>query len=664
MELINPFTHSIVTDAWQAAESDVPIIHADMFELCCSVLEQVRQSGGSRSLVLHGLPGSGKTHLLARFRTSLTGAAPEAASPLPVALPPNALFIAVRLRAGARMLCRHLRRTLATDVFRPTRLGMSQLEQLLVYRYAQHLKDRKQAQAWWLALRQPAPERRWWQWWRNDERGAARREVEAMVDRLDDQLALGRNLNALLKHLALGSQRRSVRDWLHDGALPEASLQELGLVAPPDEEDPEEQALDMVCALSRLADASVPLVLCFDQVEALQTAPEDMEGLHAFGRMVSTLRDKTRNTLLISCVQTAFLDQLGEIIRGADLDRLTEQEGLLKPLSKDQAERLVAVRLDSSPELAGMRRNQAGKLWPLKPHRISELMDAAGSCTPRQLIAYCGEEFEKWRQGQTQPAASLEEFLALQFRIELDQALRDSLPARTDDTLAHGLPLLVQVLKQGRAVMERDQRHIDLCIELPAGRRYISYCNQVGNPFTVRLGKLRERVEQGTLPNLLLVRDSRLPISKYAKKAQEHLEVLEHAGVPLVRPEAAGIAALEAFRSLLSDAKSGDLARRGEAVSPECVQDWLAQHLPEALSALLGQMLPSELGMHRDTLYDELLELVQSRRVLRVEEAAQRLAQSVEALEACVRRHPAELGLLHGPPPVVFERLAVAPGPA
>ncbi len=654
VELSNPFAHAIVTDAWQPPKSDVPLIHAAVFDLCKAMLEQVRESGGSRSVLLHGLPGSGKTHLLARFRTHLTGA-PRESAPAPA---PSVLFIAVRLRSGARMLCRHLRRTLATDLFRPTRLGMSQLEQLLLYRFGQHLRDRKKAQSWWLELRQPRPPRRVWFFGRPGEAGRAEREVEAMMEWLDDQATLGRNLSAALRELALGRHRRDVRDWLYDGALPEAAMREMGLVPAPEDEDPEEQALDMVCAVSRLADTHVPLVLCFDQVEALQTSPEDLEGLFAFGRMVSALHDKTRNTLLISCVQTAFLDRLDEVIRGADMDRLAEREGLLKPLDREEAERLVVARLDASPTLARMRKGQANPLWPLKPGRLAELMEGNPACTPRQLISFCEEEYEKWRQGQAQPAETVDEFLAIQYRLEAEQALRAGDPQRMDEVLAHGLPLVLPLLGKGRQVVDPSFKYVDLIIELGASRVHLSFCNQVGNQFTVRLARLRAEVEGGRLPNLVLLRDSRLPISRYARKGQEHIEALSSREVPFLRPAPEVLAAIESFRSLWSDAKAGDLAKRGEAVSVEAVEQWFKGHLPDPIASLVEELRPRGGRLRHDALYDELLELVQRARVIPLSEAAQTLRRETAELEAFLARYHAQFGVLQGPPVVIYERAA------
>jgi hypothetical protein len=388
----------------------------------------------------------------------------------------------------------------------------------------------------------------------------------------------------------------------------------------------------------------------------LQTSPEDREGLYAFGKMVSTLRDKTRNTLLISCVQTAFLDELDHIIRGADMDRLAEKEGLLRPLSHEQAERLVVARVDASPVLADMRRSQqANRVWPLKPSRLAEFLQATPACTPRQLLSFCDDEFEKWSRGQARPVATLEEFLAVQYQLELDEALPRNQAEATDAILAHGLPLVLQVLGRGRQIIDPDLKYLDVILETPAGRCHIGFCNQAGNQFTGKLFKLRELVEQGRLSYLVLIRDGRLPISRYAKKAQEHLDALAQRDVPLLRPAARELAALEAFSSLLSDAKAGDLAKHGEAITAEEAERWFAGHLPEVLQALVEALFPTRRAGARDQLYDELLEFVQAHRVVPLSEAAEQLRRSEADIAACVSRYSERFRLLEGPPPVIFE---------
>ena len=47
-------------------------------------------------------------------------------------------------------------------------------------------------------------------------------------------------------------------------------------------------------------------------------------------------------------------------------------------------------------------------------------------------------------------------------------------------------------------------------------------------------------------------------------------------------PPVDALAALDAVRELLSDAKSGDLAYQGDTISPQTVEEWLAAHLWKA----------------------------------------------------------------------------------
>jgi len=653
----NPFSQSIVNDAWQEAPADVPEIHAQAFELCCDLLGHVRRGTGSRSILLHGQAGSGKTHLLARLRRQWVSEAAEASSLARPPEPPQVLLTSVRLRAGPRMICRHLRRTLAGDLFRPSLYGLTQLERLLLHRLSQYLPNPKKAWKWWQTLHEPLRERKWWETFRRPEGlDELEKYFDQLMERLDEDLDLGRNLTTVLRHLISGRHRRDTRDWLREGALPETAMQNLELVPDPSEEDPEEQAIDFICALSRLAGPDVPLVLCFDQVEALQAHPGDYEGLFSFGRMVSALHDKTSTLLMISCVQSSFLDSLQEAIRGADMDRLAEWEGLLRPLTWRESEALAAARLEGSDALAEEREAQGDLLWPLQAGRLYQFMQSAGTCTPRQFIAFCSDEFERWRQGQAEPVLSMEEYLVQQYETELTEALERGGPRYTDDILAHGLPLLMETTGQGRQNLEQVPKGVDLAFRMSKGERYFSFCNQNGILLTMRLKRLYDQIQKGALPHVVVIRDSRLPVSRQAIRARDYLDaLLAHKGVVIVRPSALALAALDAFRRLLSDAKAGDLAHRGEGISAEAVQEWMASHLPGALVELLEAIFPEGPSSAGDVIYDALLELVQHSRLIRLTDAAHALGRSAEELDACLERFPDQFGVLRGPPKVVFD---------
>jgi len=56
-------------------------------------------------------------------------------------------------------------------------------------------------------------------------------------------------------------------------------------------------------------------------------------------------------------------------------------------------------------------------------------------------------------------------------------------------------------------------------------------------------------------------------------------------GVSLCRPDAETLAALQALRSLISDARSGDLHDSGEPIGPKDGREWLFQNLDSRLTA-------------------------------------------------------------------------------
>jgi DNA replication protein DnaC len=64
----NPFLRDRVDSPWQEAFQDVAEINRRAFQSCLNSVEAVYRGNQSRGLILHGEPGSGKTHLLQRLR--------------------------------------------------------------------------------------------------------------------------------------------------------------------------------------------------------------------------------------------------------------------------------------------------------------------------------------------------------------------------------------------------------------------------------------------------------------------------------------------------------------------------------------------------------------------------------------------------------------------
>jgi hypothetical protein len=248
--------------------------------------------------------------------------------------------------------------------------------------------------------------------------------------------------------------------------------------------------------------------------------------------------------------------------------------------------------MDAEPELARLRSGQREPLWPLDEAALRVEVGPTGT-TARRVLSTCAELFEAARLVTPVPPMPLEPFLETTWRERLDRAARENTPEQADQVLSHGLPLLATCLgREWSPALEGDSRDLDLLLLDPRGRVGVSLCNASNlNSLAARLRRLSDALDPAKLAGLVLVRDARLPISAQAKKTRQHLKDLEARGARMIRPSADAMAALEALRGLLSDAKAGDLAHLGQPVDPRTVQEWLAAHLPHELRTLFDELV-------------------------------------------------------------------------
>jgi hypothetical protein len=172
-----------------------------------------------------------------------------------------------------------------------------------------------------------------------------------------------------------------------------------------------------------------------------------------------------------------------------------------------------------------------------------------------------------------------------------------------------------------------------------------------------RLKRLDEWRSRNREIQIVLIRDSRLPIGKNAVVTRRRLESLKASGVSLCRPDADTLAALQALRSLISDAKSGDLHDAGEPIAPKTVQEWLSRNLDSGLITLFGELVGgSETPEEGDPeLMSTILDVLKRRKVIALEKLAEEIQQPVPLIEHMVKTHPGRIGWLQGPPAVLFD---------
>ena len=629
----NPFQATVSTDAWKP-EVDVEAINAKAFGHIWSAFEAVADGPGSRALLIPGPKGSGKTHLLGRFRARLAADGMDAPDRVL-----RAIFVYLRLDTNPERLWQHVRQRLAQDLLRRQE-GLSQLQRLVAHE---------------LAAAHGEPPSRWVMQLRVLIR-MQDAEISSFLADVEDRAELGRELRTVIEHLMFDRHRSDAKAWLRGDYLPPDTLKRLGLNPEGGAtDDPENSAKQVVQALLRLAFHSLPVALCFDQVESLQRFSQDTDALFRFGRVAAEIVDGAPNVLMLTCLQSSFLDEFASAVRKADQDRIAPRKAELELLTgaagRRLARALLQARMDGEPRLAQLRADRDG-LWPLDDGALDGLM-AGDSIGARTLLSRAATEFDR-RRNIIKPPTKIEELLAEELDKRITDAERKELDL--DATLGHGLPLFLGLGTTDWKIAP-EQTPKDILVRLKRGDDLldVAVINQVDarslwRPLD-RLGKAFDP----TMAGLCILREAGRTISPTANKTRQGYDELIERGAKVVHPTAAALAVLEAVRSLLSDARAGDLAPAGNPVEAAFLATWLAEQHAELgeLPAFI-EALTEPSGVVPEPDLERVRVLVTERRVVALSEAAKVLNLDAAAVRSLAEGDPDALGVIHGEPAALF----------
>ncbi len=635
---VNPFREMIVATPWENAPADVATIHASVFDECLRGLAQVRQTGRSASLLIHGEAGAGKTHLLRRLRAQLAPQAPSST------YRQENLFVWVRLQTSPRMIWRTVRRTLVDDWFRPVANHRSQFERILFHRFAEKRPAEGDLERWYEYMLEEVPD-----------------GLKDLIDEIATDLDLDRNTAVAFEHIAFRRHLRDLRAWLGGASLPEAALERMDLALDEGtDEEREDQSKYVVRMLCRLAGVGLPIVLCFDQVEALQLGADDKDGLFAFGQLTSTIHDGTNNVLIVSCMLSSFFDDMKKRSFESDYDRMTSLGAVsLDPLKLEEAKQVIRARLDASGTDFPAHESLP-EFWPFQESEFRSIF-GGNTTTPRRLLSRCAEKYDAIQAGTKPPVANpVATFLSERWSTLVERKLVENTPDKSEEILRHALPLFVALQSPDCGVV-RDELlpDVSLIFQRSDERTGLSVCTQSNmNSLANRFKRLKPQLAAQRLRRLLIVRDDRSPISKGAKAAKKHLEELQQHGAVVVHPSKEVLAALDALRELLSDAKSGDLASAGDTISPRTVEEWLINNLPGSIRDFVDELFGRADGREaipNDAADIEALStLLDRENVVKIQTAAEALGRPIEYLVGVVNRHPDHFALLGDPPEILL----------
>ena len=358
---INPFdTVTFRTgNFWQEQQNSnltVESIHRQELDRIIQVLDRVGSDHQTRTILLCGERGSGKSYLLSRLKKLLNY---------------KAFFGYIGPWADSDRLWRHvLRYTVDSLTHSPENEQESQL--LLWLKSLSVLRDRATAKQlvsarglFILNLRSTYPT-----------------GIYQPKDFFSSLYAL---INPQLNPLAC--------DWLRGEDIDEEDLKLLAVKRPINTED---AAQNILSNFGKIATDTKPIVLCFDQLDKLALSPDGVSGLQPLFTINSTIHnEKLKNFLIIISLVTETWQENKKHLIQADLDRL-DQKILLKDINLIQAETIWAKRLFPLHDRAIPQPKSA--IYPLNTKTLEEEFPG-GKTNPRDTLKLGRKLLQEYKIG-------------------------------------------------------------------------------------------------------------------------------------------------------------------------------------------------------------------------------------------------------------------------
>lgn len=364
LQSANPFDRinicpgNFFADSQEVAKT-VTSIHQSVIEDLTQRLEQVRQDHKSRSVLLLGDSGSGKSHLLSRLRQTLND---------------KAFFAYIGPWVDSQSIWRHiLRYTIDSLMHIPQGQSKSQLVLWLKGLSA----FTKQSGSLW---------------------GMLQSDRQKFINYLKKTYETAKIHNpdiffGVLHDLTNPDRYDLACEWLRGDDLSEESLQLLRVKRCVESE---EDAKNILANISKIAIDTLPIVLCFDQLDNIPVLENNYQDFQALFNVNTIIHnDGLKNFLVIISVIKDTWRRNQDRIHSADLARL-EAKVELRQISLDQAEVLWVSQLEPL--------HQASLIplpTPIFPLHRQLLEDAypGGKTFPRNAILLGREKYQEYKMG-------------------------------------------------------------------------------------------------------------------------------------------------------------------------------------------------------------------------------------------------------------------------
>lgn len=581
-ELTNPFSSHKADDTVTIPAGHVPELHADVLAACERSLARTRQSGQGVGMFVVGEAGSGKSQLIAQWRARLAGE-------------PGAVLVAVRMsKAYAGRLWRHLRKRLFEELLRPyadAGHGADGLTRILRNRFPAWAAGSAASAGGLLGFLTGGP---------------GRVDLRACLKDFGQGEAIDYALARVLPLLGDAETRDLARAWLAGGQLGEKDLQRLGLPpAFPTEQEQEVQAQEVVQSVLALAGDKTTLLVCFDEVEAIQAGTWDAEALRQFTTLTTDLLGQVGPRLVVTFIRPNVLMELRKAVEPSNVQKMAQEHASIPTLTWEQTARVAIARLEGEPTVRAARQAHADDpYWPLgRPFLDGLFKQYKRALTPRHLIQACKDEFDRVQRpgGKPDPGSAAtprndatrpDAFLRC-WEQQRRKNLEKIQSVAVDPALGLGIPWLVHLLDLPFETVQPGLDDVNLAYQPRARGRPVgvSFCNQTPQTLWRRLDRLAKQWAKARGQSLAALAVVRSAAERTTPAGEKRLDALRGLGCRVVLVDPQQLAELAAFQVMMTGTRTGSLVRSGRPIPSTEYEAWVREHLSQAVKELLEQIL-------------------------------------------------------------------------
>ncbi|MBF2072634.1 MAG: ATP-binding protein [Synechococcales cyanobacterium C42_A2020_086] len=366
----NPFDNLRSVNFWHKQKDPEPVvesIHQEAIAVIEATLDQVGRDHYTRTIILDGDSGSGKTYLLGRLKRAFNH---------------KAFFAYIPPFPQSDYIWRHiLRYTVDSLVQVPAGQKYSQLllwlKNVLLTLKQRSLRDRLKENI--LDLLQ------------TDRQQFIKRLKEIYKQVSPNSIYNADKFFGLLHDLTDAKLYSLACEWLRVDDLSEESLQALRLKS---SIDTEQAAREILANFGRVALNTQPIVLCFDQLESIARLPDGTLDLQTLFNVNTKIHDEDTNFLIIISILTNTWEHYKTRIDQSHRARI-DREVPLRLITLEQAASLWASRLNPMHRQASPHPDTV--IYPLSGQYLEDYFPG-GRTNPRDALRLGRDVFQEHKE--------------------------------------------------------------------------------------------------------------------------------------------------------------------------------------------------------------------------------------------------------------------------